>query len=120
MRTAILLLLAAVPAAANAQTYYLDIINTAPNSIVSFAAAPAGTQQFRNIVLSDRPVYGGGDSATVSFDKAEGGCLRDLRLTFADDRVLLQKAFNVCKFSSYHTGRYWRAMSQYPVVASKP
>jgi|KBSMisStaDraftv2_1062788.scaffolds.fasta_scaffold566561_1 hypothetical protein len=111
MRSALIALIAAVPAIANAQTYYLDIYNTAPSSLVALAAAPAGSAAFDAIVFSDQPVHGDGDSVTVAFDKNQGGCTRDLRLTFADGRVLEQRNFNVCKYRSYHTGQYLRNAS---------
>jgi hypothetical protein len=125
MRTAMLVLIALalitiVPAIANAQTYYIDIYNTAPSSIESFAVAPAGTQAFRDIALADRTVHGGGDSVTVAFDKADGGCLRNFRTRFVDGRVLIQNGFNMCKFRSYHTGRYWRATQHNMTVAAQP
>lgn len=107
MRNILFGILAATPAVAGAQTYYVDVHNTAPSSLVSLAVAPAGSGSFRSLVIADRPVRGGGDSAMVAFDKNDGGCLRDLRFTFADGRVLLHKDFNVCKYSSYHTGWYW-------------
>ena len=120
MRIALLALIAIFPVIVNAQTYYLDIYNTAPSSIEAFAVAPVGTQAFRDVVLADRPVHGGGDSVTVAFDKTDGGCLRDLRTTFTDGHVLIQNGFNVCKFRSYHTGRYLRAKQDYPTVAAQP
>ena len=107
MRNILFGMLAAAPALAGGQTYYVDVHNTAPSSLVALAAAPAGRDAFRSVVISDRPVRGGGDSATVAFDATDGGCLRDLRFTFADGRVLVHRNFNVCKYSSYHTGRYW-------------
>lgn len=120
MRTALLALIAAIPAIASAQTYYLDIYNTAPESLVSFAQARAGSGAFHPIVLADHPVQGGGDSATVAFQKSDGGCLRDLRLTFADGRTLIHPRFDVCRFRSYHTGRYWRLMrEQEPYTAKR-
>ena len=120
MRNKLIILVAAIPAIAHAQSYYLDVYNTAPSSLVGIAAAPAGSGSFRDLRLADRPVHGGGDSATVAFDKADGGCLRDLRLTFADGRVLAQQSFNVCKFRSYHTGRYWRAAAPDAKLAARP
>ena len=120
MRTLLFALIVAVPASACAQTYYLDIYNTAPESLVAFAQAPAGGGTFHPIILADTPVQGGGDSATVAFQKADGGCLRDLRLTFADGRTLIHPRFNVCRFGSYHTGRYWQLMrEQYAETAGR-
>lgn len=108
MRFVISLLIAAVPVVAGAQTYYMNIRNTAQSSIVAFAAAPAGTTNFHDIALADRPLEGGGDSATVAFRKDEGGCLRDLRTTFADGRVLIHKKVNVCRLHTYRTGQDFR------------
>jgi hypothetical protein len=120
MRSALIILIAAIPAIANAQSYYLDIYNTAPSSLVALAAAPAGSAAFQAIALAGQPVHGGGDSVTIAFDKNSGGCVRDLRLTFADGRVLDQRSFNVCKFRSYHTGRYWRSAQAAGKFAAQP
>jgi hypothetical protein len=120
MRSALIVLIAAIPAVANAQSYYLDIYNTAPSSLVALAAAPAGSAAFHAVVLAGQPVHGGGDSVTVAFDKNSGGCVRDLHLTFADGRVLDQRSFNVCKFRSYHTGRYWRSAVVERELAAQP
>jgi len=50
---------------------------------------------------------GGGDSTTISIvDGADR--LHDLRATFADARVLIQRSFDVCKYRSYHVGPYLR------------
>ncbi len=108
MRAALFALIVAMPAIANAQPHYLDIYNTAPSSLVAIAIAPAGSGAFRDVALGGKALRGGGDSTTVAV-QAETGCLRDLRLSFADGRVLEQKDFNVCRYRSYHTGRYWRA-----------
>ena len=106
MRAAILALICAMPIIANAQSHYLDIYNTAPSSLVAFAVAPAGSGAFRDLPIAGS-LHGGGDSTTVATNG--GGCLRDLRLVFADGRVLMHRDFNVCRYRSYHTGRYWRA-----------
>lgn len=106
MRTAILALICVTPVIGHTQPHYLDIYNTAPSSLVAFAVAPAGSGTFHDYPLGTKPVQGGGDSMTVALSGE--GCLRDLRLSFADGRVLEQKDFNVCKYRSYHTGRYWR------------
>lgn len=113
MRAALLALIVAMPAVADAGSHYLDIYNTAPSSIVAIAVAPAGSGKFRDIPLGGNAVHGGGDSTTVAV-QADGGCLRDMRLSFADGRVLEQNDFNVCRYRSYHTGRYWRAAETDP------
>jgi hypothetical protein len=104
MRASGLALLALLPNIGNAQTHYVNVYNSARSSIVAFEEAPAGTGAFRAIVLADRPLQGGGDSATIAFRKQDGGCLRDFRTTFADGRVLLVKEYNVCRMPVYRTG----------------
>jgi hypothetical protein len=113
MRAALLTLIVALPAVADGQSHYLDIYNTAPSSLVAIAVAPAGSGTFRDIALGGKPLRGGGDSTTVAV-QPDGGCLRDLRLSFADGRVLEQNRFNVCRYRSYHTGRYWRSATADP------
>ena len=120
MRTALLTLIAIVPTLATAQTRYLDVVNTSSYSIASFATAAAGSDDFRAVVLADRPVRGGGESATVALEQSDGGCLRDLRTTFTDGRVLIQKDFDVCKARRYHTGRLGRAAPEPARLATLP
>ncbi|HEX7915338.1 hypothetical protein [Rudaea sp.] len=112
----LILLLAAVDA--NAATHYLDLVNTAPNSITAFSVAPAGSNHFRPLLFGDQPLQGGGNSATVAL-RDDDGCLRDLRTEFRNGRVLIQKNFDVCKYRSYHTGQYLRGNAQ-TVVAKTP
>lgn len=91
---------------AAADLHYLDLVNTAPSSLTGFAVAAAGSDDWRSVDLGDAPVQGGGDSTTVAI--RGGDCLRDLRSTFRDGRVLIQRNFDVCRYRSYHTGQYLR------------
>lgn len=120
MRTIMLLALplAAANAGAAGTTHYLDLVNTAKNSIVAFSVAPAGSDRFRALPFGDRPLHGGGDSTTLAI-RDENGCLRDLRTEFNNGRVLIQKNFDICKYRSYHTGQYLRAESQ-TTIAARP
>lgn len=122
----LMLLLSIATANATATTHYLDLVNTAQNSITSFAVAVAGSGQFRELPLGNTALHGGGDSATLAIvtgrdgDDADArGCVRDLRTEFSNGRVLIQKNFDVCKYRSYHTGQYLRGHAQ-TVVASVP
>jgi hypothetical protein len=116
---AIALVLGASGAGAAGPVHYLDVINTADSSLVAFAVAPAGTNRFKDFALGDAPLHGGGNSMTLAIGNDDGGCLRDLRATFANGRTLIQQDFNVCKYRSYHTGRYLRRRE--PVLtASQP
>ena len=100
------LMLIASPAAFAGSVHYVELVNTAKSSIVGFEVADAGGANFRSIGLG-AGVQGGGDSTTIAIDSADS-CLRDLRTTFKDGRVLVQKDFDVCKYRSYHTGQYLR------------
>lgn len=92
--------------------YYLDIVNTAASSITSFEVARAGSSRFHSVLLGDTPLQGGGAAATVSIRKGDDGCLRDIRIGFADGRVLTHHDFNICRNVSYHTDRYLRGQQQ--------
>lgn len=107
MRTAILVtLLLAAGAAVAGERHYLDLVNTAPTSLVAFDVALPGSDDWRAIALSDTALRGGGDSTIVAI--RGGGCVRDLRSTFRDGRVLIQRGFDTCRYRSYHTGQYLR------------
>lgn len=113
------LLLASANACAAGTTHYLDLVNTAQNSVVAFSVAPAGTNRFHALPLGDAPLHGGGDTATLAIrDNDDLGCLRDLRTAFSNGRVLIQKNFDVCKYRSYHTGQYLRGQTQTTVAAT--
>lgn len=93
-----------LPDVAGAQTRYLEVYNDAPSSLVTLAVAPAGSNAFRDVLIGDRPLQGGGNAVTIGLDGSDG-CRRDLRATFADGRSLVQRGFDVCRYRSYHTGR---------------
>lgn len=114
---AMTLLLGAANSARAESTHYLDLVNTADSSIVAFAVAPAGTDRFHDISLGAEPLQGGGNSTTIAIDGDGNGCSRDLRATFIDGRVLIQRNFNVCKYRSYHTGQYLRRHKPMPAFA---
>lgn len=113
----VMLLLSAANTAWADPTYYLNLVNTADSSIVAFAVAPAGTDHFRDIALSGEALQGGGDSIIIAIGDDGNGCSRDLRATFTDGRVLIQRNFNVCKYRSYHTGQYLRRHRPMPAFA---
>jgi hypothetical protein len=86
--------------------HYIELVNTAPDSITSFAIAQVGSRDFHEIPLGATALQGGGDSTTIGI--AGEGCLRDFRTVFGNGRTLVQRNFDVCKFRSYHTGQYLR------------
>jgi hypothetical protein len=100
MRTllAAALLAAATSPAFAGPVYYVDLINTSPSNIVAFDVAPAGASRFHSVLPGNATLQGGSTAATVAIRKGEDGCLRDLRIRFADGHVLMQRDFDVCKF----------------------
>jgi hypothetical protein len=101
------LLLSACGTTSAAGMHYLELVNTAPATMTAFAIADAGSDDWREIPLGATALRGGGDSTTIGIEHG-AGCRRDLRATFADGRILLQRGFDVCKYRTYHTGRYLR------------
>ncbi|WP_158880724.1 hypothetical protein [Rhodanobacter sp. L36] len=86
--------------------HYVDVINTSPDSVASFAVASAGSNDFHAIPVGT--LHGGGDSTTVAIRQQANECLHDLRTVFVGGRTLVQKNFNVCKYRSDHLGQYLR------------
>jgi hypothetical protein len=74
---------------------HFDVTNATLNSVTALAIAPAGTETFHDIALGE-PLQGGLNSITV--DVPEGGCLRDLRVTFRDGHVLLYPRIDACRY----------------------
>lgn len=109
MRSCLLAALLAAPGpACAAPVHYVDVVNTAKDSLVAFAEAPAGSGEFRDLPLGGA-LHGGGDSITVAIEGDARSCLRDLRAEFADGRVLIQRGFDVCRYRSFHLGAHLRA-----------
>jgi hypothetical protein len=101
-----------------ATVYYVDIVNTAASSIRSFEVARSGSDRFHPVLLGDAPLQGGGASATIAIRQGDDdSCKRDLRVHFADGRVVTHRDFNICKYRSYHSGRYLRERNQTAAVA---
>jgi len=74
--------------------YYVDLVNTTTSSIVSFEVARTGSERFHALRLG-APLQGGA-GATIAIRKNDDGCLRDLRVVFADGRIVTHRGFDVC------------------------
>lgn len=74
---------------------HFDVTNASLNSVTALAIAPAGGQAFDDIPLRE-PLQGGRTSITI--DVPAGGCLRDLRVTFRNGRVLLYPRIDACRY----------------------
>lgn len=85
---------AATHAGGDSRTHYVELVNRAHASVVSLAAAPAGTGAFQEQVM-DGPLHGGGDSATIGLRGT--GCRYDLRFVFRDGRTLVYRGADACR-----------------------
>lgn len=109
MRSCLLAVLVVAPQVAGAgAVHYLDVVNTAKDSLVALAEAPPGSGEFRDLPLGGA-LRGGGDSTTVAIEADARHCLRDLRAEFADGRVLIQRGFDLCRYGSFRLGAQLRA-----------
>lgn len=74
---------------------HFDVTNATLNSVTALAIAAAGSEAFHDIALAE-PLQGGLNSVTI--DVPDGGCLRDLRVTFHDGQVLLYPRIDACRY----------------------
>lgn len=87
--------LGAAQAAAERQpARHFALVNATFDSVIALAVAPAGSQAFHDIALGE-PLHGGLTAITV--DLPRGGCLRAMRVTFRDGRILLYPRIDVCR-----------------------
>jgi hypothetical protein len=104
-RTAVLILAAmmpfvVLPAAASAQVNgrkparIFTLVNAGSDSLTALAFAPAGRDDFQEVVL-DEPLQGGLTSTTIRLPA--GDCIRDVRATFKNGRTELFPGIDVCR-----------------------
>ena len=84
--------------------YYVDLTDTA-HRITSFEIAKRGSDRFRPVLTSSRPLGDSGSAVTVVVRVGEGECQRDLRIGFADGRRIVYHDFDVCKLPRYRVGQ---------------
>jgi hypothetical protein len=73
---------------------HLVLTNATFDSVIDLAIAPSGENAYRSIPLGTA-LRGGLTSTTV--DVPEGGCLRDIRLTFRGGRVHRLENVDLCR-----------------------
>lgn len=74
---------------------HFDVVNATLNSVTALAIAPAGSEAFHDIALGE-PLQGGLTSITI--DVPDGGCLRDIRVTFRNGRTLRYPRIDACRY----------------------
>jgi hypothetical protein len=91
-------MLSVAPAHAGGERHparHFDLVNASFNDVTTLAIAPAGSNAFHDITLGE-PLQGGLTSITV--DVPDGGCLRDVRVTFRGGRTLLYPHIDACRY----------------------
>ena len=78
---------------------YVEIVNHASNSIVAFDVAPAGSRHYRSALRNNAALPGGGGSGVIAVRSGDG-CLRDLRVRFANGHVMTRDNFDLCALPS--------------------
>ena len=112
----VMLLTGAMNASAAEHIYRFDLVNSAPNAIKTFGVAAAGSENYRAITLHGKSLPAG-ESVTIATRKSEGGCLRDLRTTFDNGDVKVERSFDVCQCASFDAGRVEKKCEQ---VSERP
>ncbi|HEV2681440.1 MAG TPA: hypothetical protein VGV14_13130 [Rhodanobacter sp.] len=74
---------------------HFDVVNATLNSVTALAIAPAGSEAFHDIALGE-PLQG--RLASITVDVPDGGCLRDIRVTFRNGRTLLYPRVDACRY----------------------
>jgi hypothetical protein len=74
---------------------HFDLVNATFNDVTALAIAPAGSDAFHDIMLGE-PLQGG--LTSITFDVPDGGCLRDVRVTFRNGRTLLYPRIDACRY----------------------
>lgn len=88
-------------ASAREPARYLQLVNRAPDSVMSLATASAGDDAFRNVPLAE-PLHGG-EATTVQV--AGGGCRHDVRVEFRNGRTLVYRDVDVCRKGGLYIDR---------------
>ena len=88
-------------ALARTPTRYLELVNRAPDTVTSLAAAPAGEKAFLDVPLVE-PLHGG-DATRVEL--AAGGCRYDVRVAFRGGRTVVYRGVDACRDGGLYIDR---------------
>ena len=84
--------------------HYVDFVNTSASDIVSFEVARPGSSRFHPVLGRNKRLPGGAP-ATIAIRQDDDGCLRDLRMGFADGHVRIWRGFDLCRGSRRTSAR---------------
>ncbi len=96
------LLLAVLSNAAMAEMVYEIDLSDGADRITSFEIAAHGSDRFRPVPIK---VLDSGNGVTISVRQGDGGCIRDLRIVFADGHRLVRRDFDICKLTALRPGQ---------------
>ncbi|MEP6939525.1 MAG: hypothetical protein ABI846_07150 [Rudaea sp.] len=98
MRTPIiaLLLAASAPSALAGTVYQVDLANKTDSGVVSIETARGGSDRFHRTSFATRSLRHGNEAVSFQLRRGDDGCVRDLRIGFADGRVLTHRGFDLC------------------------
>jgi hypothetical protein len=84
--------------------YYVDLTDNVRH-ITSFDVAMPGSDRFRHLLISSRPFAESGSAITIVIREGDSGCMRDLRIGFADGSRIVQRNFDLCALPGYNPGQ---------------
>jgi hypothetical protein len=85
---------AAAPHAAQPARHF-NLTNATYNSVTSLAIAPSESNQFHDVMLGE-PLQGG--LTSIDVDVPDGGCMRDVLVTFRNQHTLLYPHLDMCRY----------------------
>ena len=86
---------------------YVNFINDGQDTVVSIERAEPGTNHWFGNML-DEPLAGSYVGQSILSISTERGCRQDIRILFADHKMLTITALDVCRVPTLHIGRAWR------------
>jgi hypothetical protein len=100
-------MLTVASACSTSPTRHVNFINDGQDTVVSIEQAEPGTNRWVRNML-DQPLVGGYIGQSILSISTERGCLQDIRILFADQKMLTITALDVCRVPTLHIGRAWR------------
>lgn len=94
--TFILCLAATASPALAGTVYQVDLVNAGASGIVSIESARSGSERFHALRFVSRPSQYASESVSFQLRRGDDACARDLRINFADGRVLTHRRFDPC------------------------
>jgi hypothetical protein len=91
---------AMLPAAVQAQSRRVTIVNHSGQSLYNFYASNTATNTWPDLMGED-DIIGDGEEKTIDLDDGTSACRFDLRAVFKNGRTVTAKAVDACKLSQW-------------------